>query len=74
MYRVTIDEYKKAVLSAFDTVATEFAIPRFLCGAYSRVLLCEEILKASAGRATYDLDIAICVKSLDESSVVNNSR
>jgi len=66
MYRVTVDDDKKTVLSAIDTVAAEFAISWFLCGAYSRVLLCEEVFKAPIGRATYDLDIAICVKSLDE--------
>ena len=66
MYRVTVDEEKKAVLSAIDTVAAEQAISWFLCGAYSRVLLCEEVLKIQAGRATYDLDIAVCVKSLVE--------
>jgi predicted nucleotidyltransferase len=66
MYRVTVDEDKMAVLSAIDKVAAECAISWFLCGAYSRVLLCEEVFKIQAGRATYDLDIAICVKSLDE--------
>jgi predicted nucleotidyltransferase len=66
MYRVTVDEDKKAALSAIDAVAAEFAISWFLCGAYSRVLLCEEVLKTPTGRATYDLDIAICVKSLEE--------
>ncbi|MCK5785379.1 MAG: hypothetical protein KAH54_02340 [Candidatus Sabulitectum sp.] len=66
MYRVTVDDDKKTVLSAIDIVAAEFAISWFLCGAYSRVLLCEEVFKTPIGRATYDLDIAICVKSLDE--------
>ena len=66
MYRVTVDEDKKAALSAIDTVATEYAKSWFLCGAYSRVLLCEQVFNTPTGRATYDLDIAICVKSLDE--------
>ncbi|MCD4708652.1 MAG: hypothetical protein K8S62_13040 [Candidatus Sabulitectum sp.] len=66
MYRVTVDADKKAVLSAVDIAAAEFGISWFLCGAYSRILLCEEVLKTPAGRATYDLDIAICVRSLNE--------
>ncbi len=66
MYRVTVDEDRKAVFSAVDTAASEFGISWFLCGAYSRILLCEEVLKTPAGRATYDLDIAICVRSLNE--------
>jgi len=66
MYRVTVDDDKKAALVAIDTVAREFTISWFLCGAYSRVLLCEEVFKTPIGRATYDLDIAICVQSLDE--------
>jgi predicted nucleotidyltransferase len=66
MYSVTVDDDKITVLAAIDTVSAEFAISWFLCGAYSRVLLCEEVFKIPIGRATYDLDIAICVKSLDE--------
>ena len=66
IYRVTVDDEKMNVLFAIDSVAAEFAISWFLCGAYSRVLLCEEFFKTPIGRATYDLDVAICVKSLDE--------
>lgn len=66
MYKVTIDADRKKVLSAIDTVATELSITWFLCGAYSRILLCEEVLKVSVGRATFDLDIAICVESLED--------
>ena len=54
MYKVTIDADRKKVLYTIDTVATELSITWFLCGAYSRILLCEEVLKLSVGRATLD--------------------
>jgi len=64
MYKVTIDADRKKILSAINTVARELSIAWFLCGAYSRILLCEEVMKISVGRATFDLDIAIRAKSL----------
>ena len=66
MYKVSIDADRKEVLLAINTVATKLSIAWFLCGAYSRILLCEEVLGISAGRATFDLDIAVCVKSLQD--------
>ncbi|OPX31079.1 MAG: hypothetical protein B1H09_03830 [Gemmatimonadaceae bacterium 4484_173] len=64
IYRVTVSSDRMTVFSAVDFAATKSEIPWFLCGAYSRILLCEEVWKIPAGRATYDLDIAICVESL----------
>lgn len=66
MYKVTIDADRRKILSAINAISTELSITWFLCGAYSRILLCEEILEVSVGRATFDLDIAICVKSLED--------
>lgn len=66
VYRVTIDTERSTVLEAVDKAAGDLGILWFLCGAYSRVLLCEEAMGTPIGRATNDLDIAICVKSLDE--------
>ena len=73
MYKVAVDDDKKAVLSAINIIITSHEMLWFLCGAYSRVLLCEDVLKIPAGRATYDLDVAICVKSLEKFKKFRNS-
>lgn len=66
IFRATIDTERSTVLAAVDKAAGDLGMLWFLCGAYSRVLLCEEAMRTPIGRATNDLDVAICVKSLDE--------
>lgn len=51
MYSVTVDADRMAVLSAIDTAAAELGISWFLCGAYSRILLNDELEVKSAGYA-----------------------
>jgi len=56
IYRVTTDTERSTVLAAVDKAAGDLGILWFLCGAYSRVLLCEEAMRTPIGRATNDLD------------------
>lgn len=66
LYSISVDSDKAQILSEINDQAGTLRIPWFLCGAYSRVLLCEKALGTNVGRATYDLDIGISVESLDQ--------
>lgn len=66
MYKTTVDEEKLAILQDVNSATAESGIDWFLCGAFSRVLLCEGFHGLQNGRGTYDLDFAICVKTLEE--------
>ncbi len=66
MYEVNLDENTELVLGILSSATGELGIDWFVCGAAARVLLCERASGMRAGRATNDLDIAVCVDSYSD--------
>lgn len=65
-FEVRVDKPTQLVFQCIDLVSAKLGIKWFLLGAYSRVLLCEEVLGIPAGRATYDVDIGVCINTLEQ--------
>lgn len=65
-YKAEVDKNTELILSLVSKATSELGIDWFICGAGARVLLCEQVSGMRAGRATNDIDFAVCVDSYSD--------
>lgn len=69
---IRVCEAYAVILKAVTEAAEDMEIEWFICGASARVFICEYLSEMRPGRATGDLDLGVCVDSLDEYDSLRN--